>query len=145
MEYITTSLVTADIYIDVPRHPRTPSKWENLCCQINILSKKDLDSGRVFQHQQPPIHSRTGIGNRSASLENKTPTELKHLESRFGWQECENGNHYIVVREPKIARVQADAQFNVRSTWIKQLEGWSQIENYVNLDKMSNSKDRIKV
>ena len=51
----------------------------------------------------------------------------------------------LLLGNPKIFRVRADDQFNMISAWVKQLEGWSQIERSVDLDKVSNSKDRVKV
>ena len=127
MEYVTTSLMAADIYT---KEFTDAAKWKNLCMQINIFSKSDLASGAMFKHCH--FTDRIGPGRgKAAYMDTKMPPELEYLTSSPGWHTDEDGSCYLVVKEPKLYRTHADTRYNMRSVWVKETSGWRQVEDSV--------------
>ena len=66
----------------------------------------------------------------------------------YGWDHAwrwhERGNiHYQVVREPKMYRTCSEPNYGKRTVWIKNSEGWKEVEDKVAWQLLPNPKQHI--
>ena len=102
MEYITTSLMAADIFT---KAFSDGSKWNNLCHQINIVAESVLMSGDLFAHFCEYVNGQQLSGS------DKMPEVLQGLDSGYGVHNTEDGCEYEIIREPKLFRTHKDRTF----------------------------------
>ena len=125
MEYVSSSLMAADIYT---KAFVDPSKWVHLCNQIQLFIPEHMKSGNLVD-----FYDILGKGSspRCINQPDRMPEELTNHDSGFGWHSKNDDFHYVVVREPKLFRTHTDATYCFRSTWIKTMTGWNNIEDNV--------------
>ena len=70
------------------------------------------------------------------------PPGLEGYENKYGWQNNET-IHVFVAREPVNYRVHEDKSFDLRTTWIRTLLGWTCVENRVNWTKLCAPRTRL--
>ena len=98
LEYITTTLMAADIYT---KAFQDAVKWTNLCEQLNIIEPSDLERPHIHALHSLLLSTSTPITGKKVQDQYLMPDELAGWDASFGWHEREN-IHYVVVREPKL-------------------------------------------
>ncbi len=79
-------------------------KWNNLCEQINICEKSDLEKPHMHALHNLLLTESTPVTGKKISINHNTmPDELRDWDCSWGWHQRENV-HYAVVREPKLYR-----------------------------------------
>ena len=73
----------------------------------------------------------------------RMPDELKMYDSGLGWHTTYEEMQYNVVREPKLYRVHPSAEYSLRTTWIKSMQGWKKIEDKVDWTNLPSPMSKI--
>ena len=140
VEYVTTTLMAADIYT---KAFQDAVKWINLCEQINIVEPADLAKPHIHALHALLLTTSSPVNGKKI-YENTSlmPDELHDWAHGQAWHEGEN-LCYNVVREPRLYRTCGDTKYTKRSTWLKHSEGWRKVENKVLWQSLTNPRQNI--
>ena len=143
MTYISTNLMSADMFT---KQFTNKHKWDMLCSLTNLCCSApkngkwaDLDEllalhRRVFSVADSP----EGRGRVVQSDPCPLPEGFAEARVVLGWQDV-RGGRLLVVREPVLFRKCLDPGYPLRSTWVRTLEGWRQVEARVRWERLSSS------
>ena len=99
VEYVTTTLMAADIYT---KALTDAEKWINFCEQINLVEPADLGRPHIHAlHALLLTESRPVAGNKIHGSTQLLPEELQGWSSSLGWHE-KGDIHEAIVREGKL-------------------------------------------
>jgi hypothetical protein len=135
VKYVTTTLMAADLYTK-PFLDKV--KWEVLCNMNNLFDHgPDAGGWDLYEHMSA-IHDRAFavLDEPSqkvfdqAQYSSPMPPGFERASHAYGWQDFE-GCKLLLTREPRQFRAYSDRSFNIRTTWIRTLKGWVQIESNV--------------
>ena len=132
MKYISTTMMAADLYTKAFTEP---SKWSHLCLQNNIFPSipkngkwDELASWEVLHSiAHRTITAGMVEGRVVVKPENALPPGLEGVPTGFGWHEHEV-KIVNICKEPKMLRECSQPEYNLRSTWVRDQDGWTSLE-----------------